>query len=116
MVRYRCDPDQQLDSLLTIPPENPQKLDALIKAAQQRMSDTEIRRRKLTGTLASASVSCMENRSGSAGPDDSDMFRVHCNSKHFSFPECVPLDPVRGARIPFSFKVIVQLTNIWISF
>ena len=56
MVRYRCDPGEELHEELAIPSENPQKSAALILSAQYRMSEVEIRRRKLTGTLEGASL------------------------------------------------------------
>lgn len=42
VIRYRCDPDSEMDGLLEIPAENPQKMAALIETAQHRMSDTEV--------------------------------------------------------------------------
>ena len=42
MIRYRCDPEKELEGVLDIPAENPQKMEALIETAQHRMSETEV--------------------------------------------------------------------------
>ena len=42
MIRYRCDPEKELEEVLEIPAENPQKVEALIETAQHRMSETEV--------------------------------------------------------------------------
>ncbi|KAL5265854.1 hypothetical protein ACHWQZ_G006507 [Mnemiopsis leidyi] len=105
VIRYRCDPEKELEEVLQIPAENPQKVEALIETAQHRMSEIEIRRRKLTGTLASASVACLEQGSKEVTKgEDTDHFMVHCNSKHFVFPERISCHPVKGARLPFTFQ------------
>jgi len=42
VIRYRCDPEKELEGVLAIPAENPQKMEALIETAQHRMSETEV--------------------------------------------------------------------------
>lgn len=42
VIRYRCDPEKELEEVLQIPAENPQKVEALIETAQHRMSETEV--------------------------------------------------------------------------
>eukprot|EP00116_Pleurobrachia_bachei_P003684 sb/3463946/ len=108
VVRFRCDPSAELTEELVVPGENPQKLQALIETAKHRMSDMEVRRRQLTGTLASASMMCLERDTGDQmdrqTPGDDTCYEVHCNSKHFTLPSHVRVDPGRGARLPFTFK------------
>ncbi|XP_072178621.1 cilia- and flagella-associated protein 47-like [Diadema setosum] len=56
IIYWRCDSNTVLNEELMIPTTNAARERALVIAAQQRMSDAEIRRRQLTGTLASGSV------------------------------------------------------------
>ena len=56
IIYWRCDSNSVLHEELVIPITNAAREKALVIAAQQRMSQTEIRRRHVTGTLASGSV------------------------------------------------------------
>lgn len=84
-------------------------LQIVAKPNPNRRQPLQIRRRKLTGTLASASVACLEQGSKEVTKgEDTDHFMVHCNSKHFVFPERISCHPVKGARLPFTFQVRVR--------
>lgn len=102
---------------LLIPIENYQKKDALIRAAQYRMSDIEIRRRKLTGTLASASLASLDFvKHGQQLSQDTDatsvkysdeMYEVHIDSKYFEFPQRIEIPKnceIGTVALPFKFK------------
>ena len=56
MVYWKCEVGRELEESLPIPAHNPGRDQALVSAAQQHMADSEVARRKATGTLDSASL------------------------------------------------------------
>ncbi|XP_041462969.1 cilia- and flagella-associated protein 47-like isoform X1 [Lytechinus variegatus] len=56
IIYWRCDSNSILNEELMVPITNSARERALVIAAQQRMTDTEIRRRQMTHTLACGSV------------------------------------------------------------
>ncbi|XP_022089961.1 cilia- and flagella-associated protein 47-like isoform X2 [Acanthaster planci] len=103
VIYWRCDSNTVLREELIIPTTNAAREKALVVAAQQRMTETEIRRRQTTGTLASGSVTAAIAALGltdetvltgktSANPNtksdkpEGTRFMVEVNSKYFETP------------------------------
>ncbi|XP_033635373.1 cilia- and flagella-associated protein 47-like isoform X1 [Asterias rubens] len=122
IIYWRCDSNSVLHEELVIPITNAAREKALVIAAQQRMSQTEIRRRHVTGTLASGSVTAAIAALGltdesvlsgktSANPNsktdkpEGTNFSVEVNSKYFEttpamfVPSPLTLKPKSAAEI-----------------
>ncbi|XP_070190234.1 cilia and flagella-associated protein 47-like isoform X3 [Littorina saxatilis] len=69
VVFWKCEANQALKENLLIPVTNMAKERALILAAQQHMSDVELERRHLTGTLMSCSVTAKATKMLATDPD-----------------------------------------------
>ncbi|XP_077977423.1 cilia- and flagella-associated protein 47-like [Glandiceps talaboti] len=113
VIYWRCDTNNTLQEELYIPIANKARENALVIAAQQRMSNKEIERRKITGTLSSSSVTAAIAKleiaaNGKVGEStkfkspallkkkdtECQVFDVDINSKFFTVPESVTIPPM----------------------
>ncbi|XP_070567350.1 cilia- and flagella-associated protein 47-like [Ptychodera flava] len=118
IIYWRCETNNTLQEEIHIPIANKARENALVIAAQQRMSSKEIERRKITGTLSSSSVTAaiakLELASSSrediltkfkspatlANKDTkSKVFEVELSSKFFSAPATVTLTLPSKTRV-----------------
>ncbi|KAK7478911.1 hypothetical protein BaRGS_00029892 [Batillaria attramentaria] len=109
VVYWKCEAGQMLKEKLLIPVTNMAKERALILAAQQHMSDLELERRHLTGTLMSCSVTAKTIKMLATDPDSvikqakskvpgkGTSYVVEFDSDHFKLPEVLNMpSPLEG--------------------
>ncbi|KAK3775916.1 hypothetical protein RRG08_017206 [Elysia crispata] len=120
IIYWKCESGVTLKESLLIPVTNMVKERALIIAAQQQMSDVEMQRRQVTGTIMSCSVTSQTVKNLSNNPTAAvtmakavgpvaDVYRVEVDSDFFKVPDMLvmpsPLDARRhavpaGTRVP----------------
>ncbi|XP_035825915.1 cilia- and flagella-associated protein 47 [Aplysia californica] len=120
IIYWKCESGQTLKESLLIPVTNMVKERALIIAAQQQMSNKEMQRRQVTGTIMSCSVTSKTIKNLCNNPDAavtmakaigpvSDVYRVEVDSEFFKVPDMLvmpsPLDArshcvPQGTRVP----------------
>ncbi|CAL1538368.1 unnamed protein product [Lymnaea stagnalis] len=98
IIYWRCEAGMTLKEILQIPVVNIAKERALIMASQQNMSDLELQRRQVTGTLMSCTVTSQTIKKLSNNPmaavsiakvaigPVADVYRVEADSEHFKVP------------------------------
>ncbi|CAH1800026.1 unnamed protein product [Owenia fusiformis] len=97
VIYWKCECGQSLKESLSIPVTNAARENALVVAAQQHMSELEIKRRRATGTLASATVTAKTVSLLSTNPTnvvrqpminpDGTVFRVEVDSEFYKAPK-----------------------------
>ncbi|KAH9504693.1 Cilia- and flagella-associated protein 47 [Bulinus truncatus] len=107
VIYWKSEVGMTLKEVLQIPITNAARERALILASQQHMSDLEIQRRKITGTLSTCSVTAKTIKNLSNNPDAAvsiakaigpvaDVYRVEVDSENFKVPNILvmpnPLD------------------------
>ncbi|KAL8606797.1 hypothetical protein ACOMHN_049626 [Nucella lapillus] len=109
VVYWKCEASQPLKEKLLIPITNMAKERALILAAQQHMSDVELERRHMTGTLMSCSVTAKTTKMLATNPQtvvqqakaknpSGIMYVVEYDSEHFKLPEMLSVPSPTEAR------------------
>ncbi|XP_064627283.1 cilia- and flagella-associated protein 47-like isoform X2 [Lineus longissimus] len=126
IVYWKCEVNQTLDETINVPISNAVREKALLLASQQFMTESELHRRLVTGTLSSTTLTTktMSMLSVKPGPGkktskkkDSDAksmnFKVEVDSKYFKGPETIQmpvaksvddLDHNKTIEIPITFK------------
>ncbi|KAK3096977.1 hypothetical protein FSP39_005325 [Pinctada imbricata] len=108
VVYWKCDAGQTLEENLLVPITNKAKERALLMAAQQHMTDTELHRRLVTGTINTCSVTSKtitllsSNATNSikqakAIPPSGVSYTVECDSEFYKIPKRMSF-PVPGGR------------------
>lgn len=113
VIYWKCEANQLLHEKLVIPMTNVTKERALILAAQQHMSDEELERRNLTGTLMSSSVKAKTTKMLDVNPSSfvrqakekgpvHTVYLVEYDSEYFRMPEVLNMPSQGEFRFNFT--------------
>ncbi|XP_059154686.1 cilia- and flagella-associated protein 47-like isoform X2 [Physella acuta] len=109
IIYWKCDAGVTLKETLHIPVSNISKERALIQASQQSMSDLEMQRRQVAGTLMSCSMTSKTIKNLSNNPvaaisiakaigPVADVYRVEIDSEYFKVPDLLVMPSSQSSR------------------